>query len=262
MSFVASCLFLLKFESAVSTYVMHVAFAFVVLTTLSCSAQPQTSLQPVYSNDLSTRGDVGDWVMEGPGETVFRDGWMEMYSTNEEWHHVLWCPEIFPESFTAEWELQNLNPKAGLLIVFFAATGIEGEDIFDSSLPSRDGTFRYYTKDRLRNYHISYYANNPKTPDRELAHLRKNQGFALVKTGDEGIPKHSTSIHKARLVKDGGHITFFVDGRKVINWFDDGRTYGPVHGAGRIGFRQMQWSKFRYRNFKVWKHEDPSTPHK
>lgn len=200
--------------------------------------------------------------MEGPGVTTFDGGWMEMYSPNEEWHHVLWCPEIFPARFTAEWEVQNLNPKGGLLIVFFAAAGVNGEDIFDASLPSRDGTFKYYTKDQLRNYHISYYANNPKNPERELAHLRKNQGFALVQRGKEGIPKHSTSIHKIRLVKDGGHITLFVDGRPVIDWIDDGKTYGPVHPAGRIGFRQMQWSKFRYRHFKVWAHEHNSIHHR
>lgn len=262
MKFVVSLLYLHEYESNVSVCVMRVAFTCFVLITPSYSAQSQPSLQLVYSNDLSTRSDISGWVMEGPGQTVFRDGWMEMYSINEEWHHVLWCPEIFPESFTAEWELQNINPKAGLLIVFFASTGINGEDIFDASLPPRDGTFRYYTKDRLRNYHISYYANNPKNPDREFAHLRKNPGFALVETGSEGVSKHSTSIHKARLVKDGGHITFFVDGHKVIDWFDDGSTFGPVHGAGRIGFRQMQWSRFRYRNFSIWKHEDPSIHHK
>lgn len=191
-------------------------------------------------------------MMEGPGVTSFRDGWMEMYSPNQEWHHVMWCPEIFPESFIAEWELQNLNPDGGLLIVFFSAAGTNGEDIFDPSLPARDGTFKYYTKDRLNNYHVSYYANNPKNPERELAHLRKNEGFALVTTGEEGIPKSSTAIHKVKLVKDGGHISFFVDGRRVIDWTDDGMSYGPVHGAGRIGFRQMQWSRFRYRNFNVW----------
>jgi hypothetical protein len=44
----------------------------------------------------------------------------------------------------------------------------------------------------------------------------------------------------------------FVDGRKIIDWLDDGKTYGEVLGSGKMGFRQMQWTHFRYRNFKVW----------
>lgn len=44
----------------------------------------------------------------------------------------------------------------------------------------------------------------------------------------------------------------FVDDRKIIDWTDDGKRFGPVLGAGKIGFRQMRWSHFRYRDFKVW----------
>lgn len=211
----------------------------------------------LYESPLASGKDVAGWIMEGPGTTVFEDGWMRMYSPGEKWHHVFWCPVDFPSRFVAEWEVQNLHPDAGLLIVFFAAKGVDGEDIFDPRLPRRDGTFKYYTKDKIRSYHISYYANNPKNPERELAHLRKNNAFELVQTGGEGIPKHSTDIHNIRLVKDDAHILFFVDGRKVIDWIDDGKSLGPVYGEGKIGFRQMQWSNFRYRNFKVWEAGSP-----
>lgn len=210
----------------------------------------------IYENSLATGQLVRDWVMEGPGVTEFKDGWMELYAPGEEWHHVYWCPRDFPSRFVAEWELQNMHPQAGLVIVFFATKGTSGEDIFDPSLPERDGTFKHYTKDKLNGYHISYYANNPKNPDREFAHLRKNNMFALVQTGAEGIPRHSTSVHHVTLVKDDGHIVFYVDDRKIIDWQDDGKTLGPVYGSGKIGFRQMQWSHFRYRNFKVWSIDD------
>lgn len=206
----------------------------------------------LYSNTLAAPAELSGWVMEGPGTWQVIDGWMEMQAIQAEWHHVFWCPETFPNRFIAEWEVQNLHTEAGLLIAFFAASGKNGEAIFDSSLPPRDGTFSGYTKGCINNYHISYYANNPKNPSRELAHLRKNSGFALVHTGTEGIPKASPAVHRAQLVKDGGHILFFIDGRTIIDWQDDGKTLGPVHGPGKIGFRQMQWSHFRYRNFNVW----------
>lgn len=36
----------------------------------------------------------------------------------------------------------------------------------------------------------------------------------------------------------------FIDGRKIIDWQDDGQKYGPVLRDGKMGFRQMQWTDF------------------
>ena len=44
----------------------------------------------------------------------------------------------------------------------------------------------------------------------------------------------------------------YVDERKIIDWQDDGKKYGPVLQSGKIGFRQMKWTRFAYRNFNVW----------
>jgi hypothetical protein len=190
--------------------------------------------------------------MEGPGQLRFKDGWMEMFSPDEKWDHVFWCPKEFPESFIAEWEVQNLDTSKGLVIVFFAARGTGGRDIFDASMPKRDGTFKYYNKGEIDCYHVSYYSNNPKLPDRGDSHLRKDPMNALLCQGEAGVATRSTEEHKVRLVKDGAHITMYVDERKIIDYTDDGKQYGPVYGAGRIGLRQMRWTDFRYRNFTVW----------
>lgn len=206
----------------------------------------------IYDNPFASETDVKDWIMEGPGVTGFKDGWMEMYSPGEQFHHVFWCPKDFTGSFIAQWELQNLEPDAGLVIIFFSAKGDKDESIFDPSFPKRDGTFKQYTKSEFfNNYHISYYANGKDNREREVAHLRKNKGFEVVQVGEPGIPVHSTQIHKMTLVKDNAHIIMFADDRKIIDWFDDGKKQ-PVWQDGKIGFRQMQWTHFRYRNFKVW----------
>jgi hypothetical protein len=211
----------------------------------------------LYQNNLSEASDVSDWIMEGQGITEFKDGWMEMYSPDEAAHHVFWCPEDLPEKFIAEWEAQNLNPDAGLCIIFFAAKGTNGEGIFNSSLPVRDGVFSGYTKGQINSYHISYYTNAPIKPDRGKAHLRKNNGFNLVQEGKNGIPADSTSIHQLKLIKNGQHILFFVDGRKVIDWCDTKENEPrPPYREGKIGFRQMQWTHFRYRNLRVWELSD------
>ena len=190
--------------------------------------------------------------MDGAGQLSFSGGWMEMSSPKAKGHHVFWCPQDFPDQFMAEWQVQNRHTKRGLCIVFFAATGLNGEDIFAPSLSQRDGTFGQYTKGDLHNYHISYYANSPDQPGREIAHLRKNKGFYKVQTGEAGIPVDSKNIHTIQLIKDRGRIILHVDGRKVIDWTDDGIELGKILQEGKIGFRQMKWTQFAYRNFSVW----------
>lgn len=151
------------------------------------------------------------------------------------------------------WRPSLMDEKAfPLCIVFFAAKGKNGEDIFDTSLKSRDGVFRGYTKSDINNYHISYYANTKDNRAREVAHLRKNAGFNKVVVGEPGIPVESTETYKVKLVKADNHILMYIDERKIIDWKNDREEYGDVLNEGKIGLRQMQWTHFRYRNFKVW----------
>jgi hypothetical protein len=202
----------------------------------------------IYSNALSDKDSLKGWTMEGPGETTFKDGWMQMFSPAEKGHHVLWCPLEFPSNFVAEWEVQNLHPEEGLCIVFFASKGIKGEDIFSPTLPKRDGKFKDYINGAISNYHISYYANGKNERGRETANLRKNPGFHKVQKGEAGIPIDSRDIHKIQLSKQNGHILMYIDARKIIDWQDDGSALGE----GKIGFRQMKWTRFAYRGFKLW----------
>ena len=207
----------------------------------------------LYSNTLSKEEMMKEWIMEGEGSVAFINGWMELFSPGEKYHHVYWCPVTFPGNFIAEWETQNLKIDAGLCIVFFSALGKNGEDIFNPAFPKRDGTFNQYTKSNALNcYHISYYANGRDKPGREISHLRKNSGFHLVYQENPGIPTRSEAVHQLKLIKNDARIVMYVDDRKIIDWVDDGKKYGPVLQAGKIGFRQMQWTHFRYRNFKVY----------
>ena len=130
-----------------------------------------------YENKFSNSSDIKDWLLEGEAEVLIKDSWLEMYSPDQKAHHVFWCPKELPSNFMAEWELQNLNPDAGLCIVFFAAKGVNGKDVMHPSLKKRTGVFREYTQSDLNHYHISYYANNPKKPNRPFAHIRKNKGY-------------------------------------------------------------------------------------
>jgi len=210
----------------------------------------------LYESALDAPGSIEGWVMEGPGVTTFEDGWMKMASEEtdsaaKEGHIVYWCPRDFPESFVAEWEMR-ITSKSGLCIVFFAARGLNGEDIFDPSLPKRSGIFRQYNQGAISCYHISYYASTPSSPGRITSNMRKNSGFYLVANGPPGIEPGSDAVHAMRLIKDAAHIQLQVDGKVVIDFTDDGQRYGPVLGGGKIGFRQMQWTSALYRNLRVY----------
>lgn len=206
----------------------------------------------LYHASLADADSVEGWKMEGPGEVAFKDGWMHMQSPGEKMHHVFWCPKRFPASFVAQWEAQNLETDAGLCIVFFSAAAKDGGSIFDKDLPKRNGNFQRYINGAIRCYHTSYYANAAHNPDREQTNLRKNPGFHLVTEGPEGIPTRSEKVHTITLAKHDNRIRLWVDDRKVIDWTDEGRKGGDPHGDGFIGFRQMKWTHFRYRDFRVW----------
>jgi hypothetical protein len=206
----------------------------------------------LYENNFNGPNTIQGWRMEGPGKAVINKGALEIYAPDQEYHHVLWCPVDFPSNFIAEWDVQNLDPAGGLVIIFFAAKGAQNESIFDPKLKLRDGTFSQYTKSDINTYHISYYADSPENTDRELAHLRKNKGFNLVYQGPIGIPKKSMKKHHVQLTKLDGLIEMYIDDRLVIHWRDDGKAFGPILSDGKMGFRQMKWTHFKYDNFKVW----------
>ena len=205
----------------------------------------------VYENPLDNEADISDWKLEGPIDIEFKDGWMIMASEMADkgspidGHIVNWCDKDMPANFVAEWDFQMRN-ESGLCISFFCAKGVDGSDIFSPALKKRDGHFIDYIKGDINNYHISYQAEG-----RPTSHIRKNSGFALASNGPIGVPAGSKDIHKITLIKNGPHIQMAVDGRLIIDFLEDG-SLGDVHGSGKIGFRQMKWTKAAYRNFKVY----------
>ncbi len=226
-------------------------------------AQPLGQLDPetcrgatVFENPLDSPAAIADWRMEGPGKVEFHDGWMRMRSLEpdgegKEGHIVHWCDRDLPADFLLEFDVRIVGPR-GLNIIFFCAKGRHGEDALDPSLSPRTGIFGHYTSGDLDCYHVSYYAHTPNSAGgRTTSNLRKNHGFYLVDNGPIGIPPASQAIHHVALLKQGGTIRLGVDGRRVIDWHDDGVHYGPLLGAGKIALRQMKWTVAEYRNLRV-----------
>jgi hypothetical protein len=241
-------------------------------------------LSPVYSNDFSKPQDVvfeenlvrtlanlkavrvsvpdkrAAWIAEGRGGVEIRDGKLRVsplpfdasgnqIKSEPRSHMVVWSSQIFPADFLAEFEMDPNGSTNGLTIVFFCATGKNGEDLFDTSLPVREADYKNYHSGAIANYSDAYWSRN--TDDEASTNrLRKNPGFALVAQGRSLTTGSTEATHQIRILKFGGHIEIEIDRHVVLKWDDTGTPLG----AGRIGFRSMEAvSLITYDNFKVWK---------
>ena len=200
------------------------------------------------------------WIAEGRGGVDFRDGKMRVsplpfdasgkqIKTEPRSHMAVWNNTIFPPDILAQFEMNPNGSTNGLTIVFFCATGKNGEDIFDRSIPPREADYKNYHSGAIANYSDAYWSSN--TDDEATTNrLRKNPGFTLEAQGRSLTTGPTDKTHQVRILKYGGHIEIEIDGRVVVNWDD----LGTPLGAGRIGFRSMEGvSLVTYDSFKVWK---------
>jgi len=200
--------------------------------------------------------DGYEWVFEGPGRAWTEGGKLhiESFKPKEQGHVVLWNTRVFPESFLLEFGFSPEDSLMGLNIIFFCATTLDGGDIFGLGVPRRGGIFKNYHSGALNCYHISYWAVAQTGVPRRTANLRKNYGFFLPSCGIDRIAGEGAGPHRVRLLKVGNKIRLETRNRLSLVYDDDGKTYGPVWGTGRIGLRQMGHThKATYTHFKVWR---------
>lgn len=214
----------------------------------------------IYANPLSCEDDVKGFVMEGSAKVSFPNNKMRLENAmdpnlGQKSNFVFWCPIDFPSNLRISWNFCPLR-EPGLAILFFSALGINGEDIFDSSLAIRDGQYNLYHSGDINAYHVSYFRR--KWDEERAFHtcnLRKSKGFYLVAQGADPIPNTEDVMdsYKIEIVKYNGKITFTINELPVFKWTDDGKEYGSVLKGGKIGFRQMAPLIAEYSDLKVWK---------
>jgi len=90
----------------------------------------------------------------------------------------------------------------------------------------------------MRSYHASVFATDDTTP-RRVANLRKNPGFVLAACGEDAIAGHGPGPFRIRLLRLGTRMEIEVDGRKVMEFEDDGRAARAPLRGGIFGFRIM-----------------------
>ncbi len=213
----------------------------------------------IYSNRFSSNNDIKDFALGGKAIISFPDGRMRMQNKlppelKQRANFVLWCPENFPANISVRWKFKPIK-EPGLCILFFAAKGLNGESIFDDSLQKREGIYKTYHSGDINTYHISYFRRkHPKERAFHTCNLRKSKGFHMVAQGADPIASTADVVdsYKLRLDKLEGHISFFINELKVLEWMDNGKQFGSVLGSGKIGFRQMAPLVAEYSNLEVY----------
>lgn len=208
----------------------------------------------IYENPLRSCEDVRAFRMEGEAAVTFPLGRMRMENRRDpkegqKSNFVFWCPEDYPENVAISWDFLPIR-EPGLCILFFAATGRAGEDLFDGGLSGRTGVYDQYHHGDINAYHVSYFRR--KQPDERIFHtcnLRKSYGFHLVAQGADPLPSvaDAEGPYRMTLIKNDGEITFLVNDLSVFHWVD-----GTPLAGGKIGFRQMAPLIAEYADLKVF----------
>lgn len=214
----------------------------------------------IYENPLAAEADIRDFVLEGEAAVTFPQGRMRLENKlsaeeGQKANYVLWCPEEFPSDVMITWDFYPVR-EPGLCMMFFAAQGRDGKDLFDSSLQKRTGEYVQYHHGDINAFHVSYFRR--KETDERAFHtcnLRKSYGFYLTAQGGDPIPDVSDAkppYHIAVLKKDR-EVRFYINELEIFCYIDDGETCGPLLGGGKIGFRQLAPFIGEYADLKVYK---------
>ncbi|MBO5278041.1 MAG: DUF1961 family protein [Lachnospiraceae bacterium] len=213
----------------------------------------------IYENPLVCEEDVKDFILEGKAAITFPQGRMRLENKlaseeGQKANYVLWCPQDFPSDVLITWDFYPVR-EPGLCMMFFAAKGKGGEDLFDSSLQKRTGEYVQYHHGDINAFHISYFRR--KEPDERAFHtcnLRKSYGFYLTAQGGDPIPDVADAKppYHIAVLKKGNEVRFYIDELEIFCFVDDGETYGSLLGGGKIGFRQLAPFIGEYENLKVY----------
>ena len=214
----------------------------------------------IYSNHLACENDISSFILEGQAKMSFPNGCLRLENAQsaalgQKANYVLWCDKVFPADFTLKLKFRPIR-EPGLAMLFFCASGREGQPLFDPCLAPRTGEYHQYHHGDINAFHLSFFRR--KEPDERAFHtcnLRKSYGFYLVAQAADPIPDvaDAADFYELTLVKQAGTVSFSVNGLKVLRFTDDGSEYGPLLGEGCIGLRQLAPMAGEYKDLRVYK---------
>ncbi len=218
------------------------------------------SEQLIYTNPLACENDISSFILEGQAKMSFPNGCLRLENAQsaalgQKANYVLWCDKVFPADFAMKINFRPIR-EPGLAMLFFSASGREGQPLFDPALAPRTGEYPQYHHGDINAFHLSFFRR--KEPDERAFHtcnLRKSYGFYLVAQGADPIPDvaDATNFYELTLVKQANTVSFSVNGLEVLRFTDDGSEYGPLLGEGCIGLRQLAPMAGEYKDLRVYK---------
>ena len=206
----------------------------------------------IYTSPLSGPDDIGDFIVEGRASIDFAEGYMKL-SGGPGSDAFLWCPKFFPADVMIEWEFRPAG-QSGFGEMFFAVrAALKGADIFGSDVAKRDGEYGRYHSGDINAFHVSYYRRS--TPEERAFHtceLRKSCGYHLVAEGADPVPDTSGDAwYRMCIIKRKTQVSFFINDLKILEYDDDGRSFGDLLTGGAVGIRQQADTQAFYRNLTV-----------
>jgi hypothetical protein len=228
--------------------------------------------EEIYQNPLAAATDIDGFRLEGEAAITFPHGRLRLENAlppelGQKANYVFWCPEEFPADIAVTWKFYPLR-EPGLAMFWLAARGRAGEDLFDPSLAPRAGEYHQYNKGDINAYHISYFrrnlhgVNDLAERSFQTCNFRKSYGHHLVAEGPDLLPPASQADppYELWVVKAGPEVSLHIGHPKrpeepplcCVRFRDDGETYGPVLGGGKIGFRQMSPLMAEYADLTVF----------
>ncbi len=216
-----------------------------------------------YHNPLTSEADVAGFIREGQPKIACDDDGLLLTNgmdpaAGQAANFLLWCQQIMPADFQLSCRFRPLR-EPGLAMLFFAASGRDGRDLFDPTLSPRSGVYRQYHDGDIEAYHLSFFRRkNPGERAFHTCNLRKSKGFHLVAQGADPIPPvvDCDRAYHIELTCFRGWVRFAIEGLPILQWFDDGSVGGPTLRGGHIGLRQMaplqaRWSDLTIRSLNA-----------
>ena len=133
----------------------------------------------LYRNSLASAGDLFDWRLEGQATMTFPKNRLRLENVlpadeGQRANFVLWCPVAFPDGICVEFDFHPIR-EPGLAMLWFAARGRDGHDLFDPALPRRTGEYDQYRHGAIDAYHAAYFRRG-RPGAFQICNLRKSRG--------------------------------------------------------------------------------------